>query len=128
MDQFAGEVFARRLHEERGRAGVTQADLADHLSRVLGHKVVASAVSRIESHQRSVRLDEAVLIAERIGVPLESLLRDRNAVDDELAQLRRDLAMVEWRAAKARDEVDEAQEAARTIRRRIAELEASRGD
>lgn len=126
MARLPGEVFARRLHEERGRAGVSQAALADHLSRALGRDVAASAVSRIESGERAVRLDEAVLIADRIGVPLPDLLRDRDAVDEELAQRRADLAMAEWRLSKARDEVAQALEETRAIERRIADLEASR--
>lgn len=126
MTRLPGEVFARRLHEERGRAGVSQAALADHLSRALGRDVAASAVSRIESGERAVRLDEAVLIADRIGVPLPDLLRDRDAVDEELAQRRADLAMAEWRLSKARDEVAQALEETRAIERRIADLEASR--
>lgn len=128
MSQLPGDVFARRLHEERKRAGVSQATLADHLSQTLAHDVAASAVSRIETGERAVRLEEAVVMAERIGVPLADLLRDRDAVDDELAQLREDLMMTEWHATKAREEVDDALEAARAIRQRIVELEASRGD
>lgn len=126
MARLPGEVFARRLHEERGRAGVSQAALADHLSRALGRDVAASAVSRLESGERAVRLDEAVLIADRIGVPLPDLLRDRDAMDEELAQRRADLAMAEWRLSKARDEVAQALEETRAIERRIADLEASR--
>jgi transcriptional regulator with XRE-family HTH domain len=122
------EIFARRLYEERARVGVSQATLADHLSQSLGVKVAASAVSRIESRDRAVRLEEAVLMAERIGVPLADLLRERDALDDELDQLRDDLMLVEWRAMKARDVVDTSVEAARSIRRRLAELEGSRGN
>lgn len=128
MVQLPGDVFARRLLEERRRAGVSQAALADYVSQRLGRDLAASAVSRVETLDRAVRLDEAVLMAEKIGVPLADLLRERDAVDDELDQLQEDLMMTEWRATKARGEVDDAVEAARAIRQRIAKLEASRGD
>lgn len=126
MRALPGNVFARRMQEERRRAGMSQAALAERVSRALGHQVIASAVSRIESLDRAVRLDEAVAIAGALSLPLAALLRDRDALDEEIAQLRDDLAMAEWQEGQARERLQEARDAASVIRRRIGELEAAR--
>lgn len=118
--------FTRRLREERERAGISQAAIAEYLTEQLEHRVDASALSRMEKGVRAVRLDEAVAIADILGVELEALLRDRDSVDDEIDELQRDLALDEHRAAQARHEAEQAMASAEAARRRIAELEAAR--
>lgn len=119
------EVFARRMREERRRAGVSQADLAQRLTEMIGRQVDPSAVARAEKHQRGVRLDEAIAIAEVLGVGLEAMLRDRGAVDDELDQLRQELSQHVWQQDQARNQLSRAQDSIAATERRIAELEAS---
>lgn len=120
------EIFARRMLEERHRVGLTQATLAEKVTDQVGRTVDPSAIARAEKHQRAVRLDEAVAIAEILGVELESLLRDRDGVDDELDELQRDLELAEYQMTQARHEAEQAMTSAEAIRRRIAELEAAR--
>jgi transcriptional regulator with XRE-family HTH domain len=126
MTVTPGQTFARRLREERIRAGLSQATLAERLAELLNQKVDASAITRIEKHERAVRLDEAVVIAELLDLPLPAMLRDSESVDEQVAELRRDLSLAQWRASQAEEELQRAQESMAAIRRLIAELEASR--
>ena len=126
MTVTPGQTFARRLREERIRAGLSQATLAERLAELLNQKVDASAITRIEKHERAVRLDEAVVIAELLDLPLPAMLRDSESVDEQVAELRRDLSLAQWRASQAEEELQRAQESMAAIGRLIAELEASR--
>ncbi|MGX1932880.1 helix-turn-helix domain-containing protein [Microbacterium resistens] len=123
---IATETFARRVREERHRSGLSQAAVAARLSELVGRTIDHSAVARSEKHDRPVRLDEAVALAEILEVPLAALLRDRTAADEELGELRRELSVAEWRSSTARVDFEEAQDAIRGIQQRIAELEAQR--
>jgi transcriptional regulator with XRE-family HTH domain len=126
MTVTPGQTFARRLREERIRAGLSQATLAERLTELLNQKVDASAITRIEKHERAVRLDEAVVIAELLDLPLPAMLRDSESVDEQVAELRRDLSLAQWRASQAEEELQQAQESMAAIGRLIAELESSR--
>lgn len=128
MPQLPGKVFARRLREERERAGVTQAALAQRLTDLLDHRIDASAISRIEKCERSVRLDEAVILAETLQVSLSSLLTDRTSVDEKLGELRRDLALFEWQVDQAEEQLERTRRSVVATSRAIAELETSHGE
>lgn len=116
-------AFIRRMRQERVAAGLTQAELAARVSRRAGHTVHTSIYTRMEQGARAIRLSEAVAIAEELGVSLSSLLYSRDAVDDELAQLRQDLAAARWRADQIEEELDGARVTVRGIEQRIADLE-----
>ena len=73
-DMSISDLFAMRMREERERAGVTQAELASRLSDLLGARVAVPIISRMESMDRTVRIEEAVAIAEALGVSLDRLL------------------------------------------------------
>lgn len=96
----AGSVFARRLRQERQRRGLSQADLATQLTDFMGMPIDTSAISRIESEDRSIRLEEATACAAVLHLPVTALLVDDPAVDlrramnelfDELAAANADL-------------------------------------
>ncbi|WP_437771388.1 helix-turn-helix domain-containing protein [Arthrobacter sp. KNU40] len=125
---IATETFARRLNEERQQAGLSQAALATRITDMIGRSIDPSAVARAEKHERAIRLDEAVAIADVLQVPLASMLRDRDAIDDEVGELRRDLSLYSYRMHQAEEAVQQAQDAVSATRRRIAELEASRSE
>ncbi|WP_158277251.1 helix-turn-helix domain-containing protein [Serinibacter arcticus] len=122
------EVFRRRLREERARSGLSQSALAAALGRLLQRHLDPSAVARMEAGERSVRLEEAVAAAEVLGLPLGALLRDRDAIDDEIGELERDLSVAEWETSQAAEAHRTARDSAVGLRRRIAELRAIRGD
>lgn len=119
-------IFARRMREERHRAGLSQAALAERVTALLDYKVDGSSVTRVEKGERSVRLAEAIAIAEALQTPLSALLRDRVAIDDEIGELERDLSEELHRASLAEEALDTARAAVRAVERRIAELEAIR--
>lgn len=71
--------LGRRIATARERRGLSQAHLADALG------VSQSAVSRIESGERSVDSIELAAIAERLGVSVLELLEDRPVPEELLA-------------------------------------------
>lgn len=53
------------------------------------------------------------------------MLRDRDAIDDEIGELRRDLSLDQWRLSQAEKEAQQAQDSMSATRRCLAELEAA---
>ncbi|WP_405776261.1 helix-turn-helix domain-containing protein [Streptomyces sp. NBC_01538] len=100
MNPLPGDLFARRLRQERERLGISQAELARRMAALLGTNVDSTAITRIEQQTRAVRLDEAVTAAEALGVPLITLVSDNYArkneaeIQNQLAELA--LAEQEW--------------------------------
>lgn len=127
-DTLPTDVFARRLREERARAGVSQTTLARRISEVLDYAIDGTAITRIELSQRAVRLDEAVAAAEALAVPLMTLLTATNDVDRRIRALRRDLEQQEERAKAAESEFQQALSAIAHIRQEIEQLEAAPND
>ncbi|MBL1115322.1 helix-turn-helix domain-containing protein [Streptomyces sp. 110] len=100
MNPLPGDLFARRLRQERKRLGISQAELARRMAKLLGTNVDSTAITRIEQRIRAVRLDEAVTAAKALGVPLITLVSDNYAreneaeIQNQLAELA--LAEQEW--------------------------------
>jgi transcriptional regulator with XRE-family HTH domain len=77
------EVFRSRLREVRRLKGWTQQDLAEALAR-LGLNISAFAITRIETGNRGVSLDQAIAMAAVLGVsPLHMIV----PLDDDGVQL-----------------------------------------
>lgn len=76
-----GETFAESLAETRNAAGLSQRELADRLGAA-GLKLDHSKLSKIESGERKVTIDEAFGIAIALDVSPAALLapRDNSAV------------------------------------------------
>ncbi|MBS2939576.1 helix-turn-helix transcriptional regulator [Nocardioides sp. J2M5] len=68
-EQIAGREVARL----RGDVGMTQADLARRLS-ARGVEMHQTTVAKLEAGRRPIRLNELVVLAQILGVSLESLL------------------------------------------------------
>ena len=126
MQNTPGARFARRLREERERAGLSQADLAGRLSDVLNDAIYHSAVARMESGKRSVKIDEAIAIADVLGVRLAELLEDRDTVDDRIDELQ--IQLVQYREAVTgyEEQLHRARSSVSAVEQEIAELESSR--
>lgn len=120
------KTFARRMREERLRSGVHQSVLAGRISERLDHRVDTSAVSRIEGGGRPVRLDEAVVIADVLEVPLSWLLEGLDAVDERIDELRHELIQARDAVVGYEGELQRARASVATIERAIAEMEAAR--
>lgn len=117
--------FAARMRECRLAAEMSQAELARRLSELMDVRVVATAITKIESGARTVRLDEAVYAAQVLGVPLTVLVSEKDPREARLDELRRDVARQEERASGAEWEMEQAQSAIAHLKKEIAELEGS---
>lgn len=124
MNDAVPEVFARRLRQERRARGLSQAELAERVSKLLGIAVDGSAVTRIEKHARAVRLQEAITIAEVLDLPLSALIDDKAATDDEIAVLAIELEAARGLEAEAHRAHQAALRRVRSISRRMQALNA----
>lgn len=108
----AERTFALNMRRLREQRGWSQTALADRLDE-RGIKIDGTAVTRIERHiqgregARSIRLGEAVVIAEVFGTPLEKMLTEESSLREEIREkeaLREQLEMMvestqrEWAA------------------------------
>lgn len=84
IEESVGEAIA----EYRTGKGVTQRQLAAKLTAA-GMPVDASAVSRIEKGTRSIRLTEAITIANILDVDLDLLVDGVRTPEEELKKIRR---------------------------------------
>ena len=126
MTELPGATFARRVREERRATGMSQTGLAEQVSARLGTTIDGTAVTRIEKHVRAVKLDEAVAIAEVIGVPLVVLMTEPDAIGVELERARDDLLTTEAALTSTRRNIEQWTADAERLRQRIAELEGLR--
>lgn len=68
------EVFALRLRETRGDRGLSQAELAQRITESGRGPLTPSALSRIESGERGISLDEAIGLAMELNASPAHLL------------------------------------------------------
>ncbi|MFC9756683.1 helix-turn-helix domain-containing protein [Streptomyces sp. NPDC056921] len=125
MNPLPGDLFARRLRQERERLGVSQAELARRMAELLGANVDSTAITRIEQQTRAVRLDEAVAAATALGTPLITLLSNNYARENE-AEIQKqlaELALAEQAWEKLRQKIHRI---TKTIQQLSAEREAFR--
>lgn len=126
MDQTL-RVFARRLRQERERAGMRQTTLAHEVSDRLGVTLDPSALTRIEKGERGVRLEEAVCIAEVLGLPLMALLTSEDdSLELEIEELQRAYVDEQQRAIHAERDGEKARAEMARIGRKLTELESRR--
>lgn len=124
MDEVVG-IFAQRMDEELRSMRLTRADLARRVSALSGTTLDPSAITRVINGERGVRLEEAVRIAEVLGVPLSSLLQARaDDREDEIVRERMNLAKHLAQLAKASDLAAEARSGVDASFQRIRELES----
>ncbi|MDX3020156.1 helix-turn-helix domain-containing protein [Streptomyces acidiscabies] len=121
MNPLPGELFARRIRQERERLGISQAELARRMAVLLGMNVDTTAITRIEQQTRAVRLDEGVAAAEALGVPLVTLVSDNYARENE-AEIQKQLAEL----ALAEQEQEQLRQEIRRITWTIQQLSAER--
>ncbi|WP_078875603.1 helix-turn-helix domain-containing protein [Streptomyces sp. NRRL F-5053] len=117
MNPLPGDLFARRLRQERKQQGVSQVELARRIAAILGTNLDQAAIVRIEQQVRAVRLDEAVAAARALGVPL-SVLIDENSVAESEAQLQHyfaELALAQEKWEQSRVEIVRLTRAIHTI-------------
>lgn len=94
--------FIAAMKEERERLGIGQAELAKRLQAAGIDHMHPTTISRIESGDRSVRLDEAFAIANALDLDVQRMTESHSLLTDVIA-----LAQV------AHDRVDEVESATR---------------
>lgn len=118
----AARYFGGRLRAERERRGWTQAELAKRLTAA-GWPVNPTVLAKIEaarpSDRRSVKIDEALAVAEVFGLSLDSLLGRTTA--DPNAELTLILRAAVETARRLAGEVSTIES---TLHARFADLEA----
>lgn len=107
-DQLPSDVFAVRLRAHREHLNVSQAELARRMSQILGVTVHPSMLTRIEQQTRTPRLDEAVALAQGLGIPIAVLLSEDpiEQRDAQLQQLRLELASAQRAWDNQRQDVE----------------------
>lgn len=104
--EFTEAVFAHRMRELRDELGISQAALAERVTK-LGLKMDDLTILRIEKNAddaatgRRVRIGEAVIIAQALEVDLDSMLRPANSLETQLQRVR-DLLQHEERSVSGR--------------------------
>ena len=116
------DIFARRLREERSRANLSQAAFAARVSELLGYTIDGSAVTRIESTKRAVRLDEAVAIAKALGLSLVDMIPSEYSLEEEASRLEQHLAEHHAEIDRLDAAKEEVESSAAVIELRLAEL------
>ena len=69
----AEAAFAARLREVRTKKRMTQADIAEAMSK-RGFKWHAPTVYKVENGERQIQLGEAVTLAQILGMPVEDMV------------------------------------------------------
>lgn len=126
MEPLASELFARRLRAELVRAEMSELQMAHRVADRLGTAVNSTLVRRIANRARVVRLDEAAIIADELGVSLLELISDTSAGDNELriASLWAERTVAEARMVKADAAADLARDEMILIDRKVRTLVA----
>lgn len=107
MDPMPSTTFIARLRAHRIEAGLSQAELADRMSALLGVVIDPSTITRVEQGRRAVRLDEAVAAARALDVSLACMLIDPDEMQQHIETIRERLA-----AARTRWDADTTEVAA----------------
>ena len=86
------KAFARKVRMARMERGMSQSVLAATLANY-GVKAYMSTIAKIEAGDRSIRLNEAMALAEalNIGLPMESPEESRADAERELRELKQEI-------------------------------------
>lgn len=68
------ELIGQALRSYREVAGLTQSDLADHLTRAGFDGIYPQTIVRVEKGQRVLKLSEAVVLAARLGISVQAFV------------------------------------------------------
>jgi transcriptional regulator with XRE-family HTH domain len=83
--KWTDELFGKRVRDERERQGWSQTKMAKLLTDKKIEPMYATTVAKIEAGSRSVRINEAVAIADLFEVPLDGLLGRKPGAERDLA-------------------------------------------
>lgn len=107
---------------------MSQGELADQVSELLGVLIYSTAITKIEKGLRSVELEEAVAIADVLEVHLDDLLSRHGAVEARLRKLERDHVIAVALKDDAVQAADQALQEVDWLDQRTAEARAELSD
>ncbi|MFG2855665.1 helix-turn-helix transcriptional regulator [Streptomyces mirabilis] len=137
--RMAEDIFVRQMKRRRRALGLSQAELAERVSRK-GGSLYQQTIAKIESGLRRVQLQEADLIAEALDASVAEMLTESIGVSesapeemdieeliDLIKQLQRRRGTLSSAVHAARETVNRAEEEAREAHARAA-VTATRAD
>ncbi|ORL06458.1 helix-turn-helix domain-containing protein [Prescottella equi] len=79
-------IIGEKIAQLRGKAELSQAELASALAEKMGkERIDPTTITRLERGQRPITVMELMALAQVFGVPEESLLPERDAVEKALS-------------------------------------------
>jgi transcriptional regulator with XRE-family HTH domain len=111
--RFVAKEFGERVRNGRKPLNWSQADLSKRLSANGFPHIYPTTVAKIESGERSVRVEEAAAIADLYGTSLDALLGRNVDADAELSFVLRGITSSAERSAKQVGEIVTEMEQAR---------------
>ena len=143
MDASPEAVFSARLRDAREAAGMTQAELAALVSERHGIQLDPMTVLRMEKGRRRITLNEAVAVADVLGIRLFDLLlpvtammasahpdrrrKDAERLAGELEKLDGQLAQTEADTARSRAKAGELRRRRNEVQVELAALTMAPG-
>lgn len=117
-DPLPSDVFTQRIRAERERQKMSQAQLVRRMAEEHEAVLDPSAITRIEQGTRAVRLDEAVAIADVLGLPLQAMIEadDPDEAQRQLRAREAELAILQKEWSRIGVEIDELTREIRTLR------------
>lgn len=103
MEPLASDHFARRLPIELDRAEMTELQMAHRVADRLGHAVDSTLIRHIVDQRHPIRLDEAAIIADELGLSLLELVSETPGedIDARIASLWAERTVAEARMVRA---------------------------
>lgn len=121
LSPLPSDIFAKRLRAERTRQGLSQAELARRVARLLDQHVETTMITRIEQQTRAVRLDEFVALATALNVEASALIMQAPVTD-----LTRQIHLLTTKAQALEERRNRIDLELQLITRQLTELRAAR--
>ncbi len=103
-------TFASRVRQVREGRGWSQEELARRLGE-LGLRLDPTAITRMERGERSVRVEEAVVLAQALGLPLDELLQPLDEIGlEHVRGLMKRYGSLSATLTRAQEELDDVRE------------------
>lgn len=126
-DERPEAIFARRVRQLREAAKIPQTKLAERLAE-RGVKIDPTSITRIEKGTRGIRLDEAVAIADVLGVPLEETLLPGRSMIDQIRHLEGRISEQEATVRLLETTIPANRKLLADLKRRLADQQGEAGD
>lgn len=121
------EAIGRRLRSLRERAGLSQADVADALTKLGATGFYPQTIAKLESGSRSLRFHEAAKLIQALEASWAELIADLSPAGAKRSAVQVSNREVRRYFERALDAAFQLEEASATLRQAIEDLEAEDG-